>query len=329
MIFCGQCGLHLPSGTTRCPRCGAVANTTSDASVDTFPSDAPTVASLSYAQRPQADTYTHAPHASIPFTPPEQQKLVLGPGNGGDVGYDVAGDDEPTSALSVADFRTRQQTPIDFHTNTPYTSASSPAPYPLQANNIYQNGGYPPATYGYAGNVPPESATPVGYPPPSPVQHKKRRNPPLLAVLLVLLLVLGVSSFFVVKRFHLLSTTSGTNGSVTTPASPIEQAKGVVQQYYTDVNNKNYQNAYNLWKWDAKAPSFTTFQNGYANTEHDALTIKSATRLSDGTVKVALTIIATERVNGGTQQHTYTGYYIVGKDAGTWKILRGILNRIA
>ena len=328
MVFCGQCGLHLPSGITRCPRCGAVADTTSDASVDTFPTDAPTVES--YTQRPQANSYPNAPQASIPFTPPEQHKLVLGSGSGGGFGYNIAGDDEPTSALNAADYRTRQQTPVDFHTNTPYAQVPDNAGYPVQTNNMYQNGGYTPANYDYRGNVPPVSATPAGYPLSPPVQQKKRRTLPLLVALLGLLLVLGVSTFFVVERLHLLRTTTrSTNGGVVTPAGPIEQAKGVVQQYYTNVNNKNYQDAYNLWKWDANAPSFTTFENGYANTEHDALTISNATRLGDGTVKVALTIVATERVTGGTQQHTYTGYYIVGQDAGTWKILRGVLNRVA
>ena len=83
-----------------------------------------------------------------------------------------------------------------------------------------------------------------------------------------------------------------------------------------------------LWKWGANAPSFATFKHGYANTEHDALTIKSATQLSDGTVRVVLTIVATERINNSIQYHTYAGYYIVGQDNSTWKILRGILARV-
>ena len=28
MIFCGQCGLQLAAGTTRCPRCGATVEET-------------------------------------------------------------------------------------------------------------------------------------------------------------------------------------------------------------------------------------------------------------------------------------------------------------
>ncbi|GAC1432287.1 MAG: hypothetical protein PVS3B3_14530 [Ktedonobacteraceae bacterium] len=326
MVFCGQCGFHLPSGITRCPRCGTVADTASDAGVDTFPSDAPTVESLTYPQRPQVSIYPDTPYASIPFTPPEPHKLVLRPGNNGDAGYGMPEDNEPTSALNAPDYQTR--TPFDFQTNQSYQSVPDNISHPGQANIIYQNGGYTPANYAYTGQVPPERAVPVSYPLASPTQQRKGRTIPILIALLCFLLILGASSFFVIKRFHLLDPTGSVNSGSTTPAGPIEQAKAVVQRYYTDINNKKYQEAYNLWKWDANAPSFATFAAGYANTERDDLTIKGATKQPDGTVKVALTIVATERINGGTQQHTYTGYYIVGQDVGTWKILRGILNRI-
>ncbi len=324
MVFCGQCGLHLPSGTTRCPRCGAVADTTSDANVDTFPTDAPTIASLTYTQRPQASIYPDMSRTATSSTPPEQHKLVLGSSD--NIGYGTLADNEPTSALNAADYRT--QPPINVATNTPYASVSDNVSYPRHAGNMYQNRNYTPTGYGRAGNVPPGGVTPVGYPLAIPMQPKKRRTRPILVALLGLLLVLGVSTFFVVERFHLPSTSRSTTGGIVTPVSPVEQAKSVVQQYYADINNKNYQEAYSLWKWGANAPSFATFENGYANTEHDALTIRDTTQQSDGTVRVTLTIVATERVNGGTQEHTYAGYYIVGQDASTWKILRGILARI-
>ncbi len=326
MVFCGQCGLHLPSGITRCPRCGAVADTTSDANVDTFPTDAPTVASLTYTQRPQVSVYPDMSRTATSSTPPEQHKLVLGSGD--NIGYGTLADnDEPTSALNAADYRT--QPPINLATNTPYANVPDNANYPGHAENVYQNGNYTPTGYGHAGNVPPGGAAPTGYPLLASAQTKKRRTLPILVALLGLLLVLGVSTFFVVERFHLLNNTRGTNGGIVTPViSPVEQAKSVVQQYYADINNKNYQEAYGLWRWGANAPSFATFENGYANTEHDALTIRDATQQSDGTIRVALTIVATEHSNNGTQEHTYAGYYIVGQDAGTWKILRGILARI-
>lgn len=325
MVFCGQCGLHLPAGITRCPRCGAVADTTSNGGVDTFPTDAPTVASLTYTQRPQADIFPDTPHTSVPFTPHEQQKLIL---HGGDFATEVPGDNEPTSEMNAPDYRTQQPAPMRSQTSLPYQNVPTNNGYPPHAGNEFQNRSYTPANYGHVENGAYGGVAPIGYSPSQPIPQKKRRAFPLFLALLVLLVVLGVSSFFVVQHFHLLGTNGGTNGGVTTPVGPIEQAKGVVTQYYTAINNKSYQEAYGLWKWDANAPSFATFANGYANTEHDALTIRNATQQANGTVKVALTIVATERISGGTQQHTYVGYYIVGKDAGTWKILRGVLNRI-
>ena len=324
MVFCGQCGLHLPAGTTRCPRCGAVSDTTSNDGVDTFSTDAPTVASLTYAQPPQVDIHSNTPRTSVPFTPREQQKLIL---HGSDFATEVPGENEPTSEMNATDYRT-QQKPMHSQTSLPYQNVPPSGGYPPHTGNEFQNGGYTPASYGHRENGSYGRAVPNSSPFPQPTPQKKRRTLPLFFALLVLLIVLGVSTFFVVKRFHLLSTSGGTNGGITTPAGPIEQAKGVVTQYYTAINNKSYQEAYGLWKWGANAPSFATFANGYANTEHDTLTIRNATQQADGTVKVALTIVATERISGGTQQHTYIGYYIVGQDAGTWKIFRGVLNRI-
>ncbi len=325
MVFCGQCGLHLPAGTTRCPRCGAVSDTSMDMGGDSFSTDAPTVASLTYAHHPQANLYPDTLQASIPFLPPEQHKLVL---RSNDDGNSATGDGAPTSAMNAPDYRTR--TPVDYQTQPTSWSGVSNANYPVQPSNTYQSRGYTPD---YTGNIPPGGAAPaVVYPSPMPMQQKKRRTLPLLFAVLGLLLLVGVSAFFVVTRFHLLQTIGNsvphTTGNSVSPVSHIEQAKSVVNQYYDDINNKNYQHAYSLWKWGANAPSFSTFQNGYVNTEHDALTIRDTTEQSDGTVKVLLTIVATERVGSGTQQHTYVGYYIVGQDAGTWKILRGVLNRV-
>ncbi len=310
MVFCGQCGLHLPSNITRCPRCGAVADATSDADVDTFPTDAPTAESRMYAQHPQANAHPDALYPPIPAASAEQQKLVL---HAGDYGRSFSADNEPTNVISAPDYRTRQNTPIDFQPNVSYTG------YPIPTSTVHQNG-----------SVSPRETVSPDYPLPPPKQQRKRRVVPLLVALFSLLIVLGAATFFAVNRFHLFSHVSGTKGGTTqnTPPVPTEQAKGVVQQYYTDVNNKNYEEAYSLWNWGANAPSLSTFKRGYANTEHDDLTINSATQLGDGTVRVVLTIVATERVNNGVQYHTYAGYYIVGQDGGTWKILRGILNRI-
>ncbi|GAC1354810.1 MAG: hypothetical protein NVS4B11_26050 [Ktedonobacteraceae bacterium] len=330
MIFCGQCGLQLPSGMARCPRCGTVADTTSDVGIEAFPADTPTAESLTYALRPQATVYPDVPHPSIPFTPPGQQKLVLRAGSGGGYDYDLLGENEPTSALNVADYRTQQKTPVNFQTGTSHTGYPDNAGYPAQASTVYQNGGYTAPNYTYAGNIPPGGAVPPSYPLMPPKKQGKGRAVPLLLALFGLLLVVGVATFLLVERSHLFGNPGSTNNGTTQNASstPTDQAKGVVRQYYADVNSKNYQEAYSLWKWGANGPSLAAFEQGYANTAHDALTIRNATLLGNGTVRVALSLVATEHIDGKTVHHTYAGYYIVGQDGGTWKILRGVLNRV-
>ena len=138
MVFCGQCGFHLPSGITRCPRCGTVA--APDTSVDAFSTEAPTVESLLYSNTqnpPQAGVSSHAPYPSAPSTPPEPQKLVLRAGSGND--YNLPGDNEPTSALNAAAYRTH--TPTDFQTSTPsgysdYADQSCTSGYNLSERRI-------------------------------------------------------------------------------------------------------------------------------------------------------------------------------------------------
>ena len=329
MVFCGQCGLQLPAGVVRCPRCQAEAEAIVDITAGTLPGDAPTVASATYVQRPQM--YPDAPQTAMPFTPSEQQKLILRPTSGG--GY--PGGNEPTSARNPVDYRTNTRTPTNFQTETPHMGYPNNTGYPVQPNGAYQNNMYTAPEAFYTSNVPSGGAVPSGYP---PVPAKKRGGGRIIALLLCLLLAVGVGGFLIVQRAHLFGTsgsgattdggTGGTTQNVTpVPPDPANQATAVVQQYYTNVNNKEYQRAYELWKWDGNGPTLTAFKQGYANTLHDDLTIKNATPLADGTVRVTLSIIAKERVNGAIKYHTYAGYYIVGQDGGAWKIMRGVLNR--
>jgi serine/threonine protein kinase len=93
----------------------------------------------------------------------------------------------------------------------------------------------------------------------------------------------------------------------------IAQAKAVVQQYYSYVNNGEYANAYSVWgAWYQNKHTYTDFMNGYANTISDSIAIDSAEPQSNGTVKVTVTITATENSSSGPVMHTYMGYYLVG-----------------
>jgi hypothetical protein len=102
------------------------------------------------------------------------------------------------------------------------------------------------------------------------------------------------------------------------------QAQAVVQRLYDNINKQDYQVAYNQWYNNPE--TFAQFKQGYAHTKHDDLTIDNATALSDGTVKVSVTVIATEAAQTGTKQSQFKGYYIVGEVNGKWLILSGQLN---
>ncbi len=106
----------------------------------------------------------------------------------------------------------------------------------------------------------------------------------------------------------------------------------MVQHYYDDINNRDYQAAYSLLgsQFQSSHP-YTQFSSGYANTEHDSLTAGTVAALSDGTFNVPAIVVATEdNVPGpGTHQSTYQGYYIVGQENGTFKILSANFSKVA
>jgi len=110
--------------------------------------------------------------------------------------------------------------------------------------------------------------------------------------------------------------------SPTPTPSPAQQAQAVVQQYYNDINNTDYQSAYNLWGSSYQSShSYSSFANGFANTVHDSVTFGTITPLSDGTVQVGITLQAVDNNSSGTVTHTFRGYYIVGQENGSWKLL--------
>ncbi len=110
--------------------------------------------------------------------------------------------------------------------------------------------------------------------------------------------------------------------SPTPTPSPAQQAQAVVQQYYNDINNTDYQSAYNLWGSSYQSShSYSSFANGFSNTVHDSVTFGNITPLSDGTVQVGITLQAVENSSSGTVTHTFQGYYIVGQENGSWKLL--------
>jgi hypothetical protein len=165
----------------------------------------------------------------------------------------------------------------------------------------------------------------MDYQPAQPA--KRRRNGVavvLLTTLLVLLVILGTATVIMLRQ----SSFFGNNGTPP-PLTPSQQAQALLQRYYNDINNRNYQNAYSLWGTDPQhpLPTYQQFANGYANTKHDDITFGLIRPNADGTVQVDLTIVATETTTTGTTISTYQGSYIVGQQNGSWKILRGIFQK--
>lgn len=145
MIFCGQCGLQLAPGSTRCPRCGATIDETGASTTGgEFHADDATVATPSLLNR--------NPPASQ--TPAGQKPLILRPGTSGaqtninDYGTNAPLDYEATSMMEQANQNPAQQ------------MGSSYPGYPPQSGGNYpsQNSGRYPTQSG--GNYPPQNMYP-------------------------------------------------------------------------------------------------------------------------------------------------------------------------
>jgi hypothetical protein len=324
MIFCGQCGYQLAPGETRCPRCGSLVESNIDSAptVQDYSPDDPTVESRSFNTRQPSQAAA------------SQQKLVLRPA---DPDYSTqAGNEETTRAVMPG-------TPV------PPTPPNAQTSYPgYTPQGTYYTGPAPQRSSIY----PPQDASYPAYGPGQPADYAGQYQPPrrrssagriiaLILILLGLLLIVGAMALFTLRTRGITGNINQNNGSSTvtatattpaaatpspTSASAPPQALAVIQQYYNDINHHNYRAAYNLWKNNPQG--FLAFRNGFKNTVRDQVTLGSATVQADGTVKIPVTVNATETVQSGkgTRHVTYQGYYIVGQQAGgPWQILSGSL----
>ena len=318
MVFCGQCGLQLPPGTTQCPRCGASVD--ADVPAGEFHADDPTVASPAYTTRNPSNP--SQPGLLPPTIPPaggSQQKLVLG--------RDVPGYDYGTQASYEATNRVDAQ---NFATRAPNSLPSTPgigSSYPGYGSP--SGGNYPSQGASYPGFAPQggfQQQSPGQYAQAQPPSNAKGRLVGLVLILIGLLFVLSAVVLFALQSNSVIGSTGGTGTPVATTA-PTQQAQALIQEYYTDVNAHNYQAAYNLWKNNQQ--TFADFKSGYKNTFADTVSFGTISQQTDGTVQVTVTIKATERTSTGTQQSTYQGYYTVEPQSdGTWRIIGGNINRV-
>jgi len=352
MVFCGQCGSPIAPGTTRCPSCGAISESPAEATAqdidETLHVDDPTIESRTlgsalnsaYPMYPMHTTPpTYATQQNSPYTSPEQHKLILH--SNGTYDYGAQGESEATSEMRPSMYGTYPPSPYPASApSSPYNTVAEQANYPqasfisTQVGPNYQSNPGPVSNYGNYNPTP--QNYPQGQQPAQPIQsappvRRHRRVPVLLAVLL--LLVIGIGGLIAYALHHAQlannagNTGSGTAQATAAPVTPSDHAKAVVQQYYNDINNKNYHDAYYLWERNGSGQSYASFVQGYAHTVSDTLTISNIVE-SGGTVRVDMNIVATEHNGNKTTQHTYGGYYVVGQVNGTWKILRGYLVQV-
>ena len=329
MVFCGQCGYKLAPGNTRCPRCGSV--TEADMAADDPHLNDPTIVvpptHNAGPMTPEPETQLSTNYSASP-TPSQQPKLVLRPNNS-----------NPGSGAQAASDPTRQaipQTPLS--PSNPNMRTSNPG-YPPQSGRNYtapstSYPGFLPATEQVYPQSPGQfgGATPL----PAVTQRGKGRGVGLVAGLLVLLLILSSVALFVVRPSFLkgllgnngVTPTTGTTPGATLTAS--DHARMLSQQYYADINNKHYQDAYNMWGADFQNSNpYDGFVSGYSHTLRDDVTINQLTTNTDGTVTANITIVALEDTNAGQVTSTYQGTYILGQENGTWKFLRGTFNKVS
>jgi len=171
------------------------------------------------------------------------------------------------------------------------------------------------------------------YPPPEPTTQRGPRPWLLIAAALVIIVLVFGGVFF---GLHLggpsMPAQPTTTQVLPTPTTSSAQlAQSVVQQYYSDINNKDYQSAYNLWGPALKkTQSESSFASGYKNTVQDNVTINNVLTLTNGSVRVNITLHSTDQTpSGPPNPSTYQGYWIVGQENGAWKLLSSNISRTA
>ncbi len=152
-----------------------------------------------------------------------------------------------------------------------------------------------------------------------PKRHPKRGG--ILVLIALLVLSGGLIGVWTVATHRL--------GPVPAPvpvhSTPMTEAEQVIQAYYTDINERNYQAAFNLLtpKFQSYL-GYNNFVNGYANTKHDDINFERATQVSISEVNVVITIHALETRAQGNVIATYHISYIVVRIGGAWKIQGGV-----
>jgi hypothetical protein len=318
MAFCGQCGFLLLPDAVTCPRCNSAV--TSKWAVADKNANTPTIIS---------HPNTEISSSSKPDLVQEANQSV----------------DDKTEAQ-----RTEQSkhTPIPptiqypssagYHTQPPIVSPPSGQDYMTENSRdcaSTQRASYPDYVF----------PTDPTYPPPVP-PHKTKNWAVRLVTLFILFLVGALTVVLIIEPGWIIQMVRG-GGSITPQTTPVaptsqvptsepstptgqssptpeQQAQSVVDRYYTAINSKDYQTAYNLWL--NYPQSYQKFANGFSDTSHDDYTFGNIVQQSQGKVQVNITITATST---SYQQMSYQGYYIVEQQQdGSWKMISAKIHKV-
>ncbi len=168
------------------------------------------------------------------------------------------------------------------------------------------------------------SATRSIAPPVSPLPPKRRRSPKSFVLLMILALSLLA---FVGTAFMAYGQLANQPPAPVSPHIPTlgEKAQALVQQYYADLNSRNYQRAYLMWQKKTTS-NYCGFLEGYQSTEQDTI-VAQVGQVKGDTIDVPIKIVATEALPSGRVMSTYQGYEELQQVDGSLLITGGIITR--
>ena len=101
-------------------------------------------------------------------------------------------------------------------------------------------------------------------------------------------------------------------------AQKAQAAANVVTKYYAAINSRDFTTAWSLASARWAGTNYNNWKAGYDNTVSVALTIVDATLDSGEDHRVNVRLASQEK-DGSTKR--FTGYYLVGPDGGTLKMI--------